>query len=189
MGEQLVTHRIFPATITAGLNLTFRAAVPDFPPPGWELIAHLRGPKAIDLEATADGSAHLFDVKAAATQAWPAGTYAYSVRATNGGDVIEVEAGQVVVRADLAGIGDGHDARSHVEKVLEAIEAVIEGRATRDQERYEIDVGGTRRELVRTPIPDLLRLRDRYREELRRMNAAARGHSSLLGRPVRVRFT
>jgi hypothetical protein len=61
--------------------------------------------------------------------------------------------------------------------------AVIEGRATRDQERYRIN----NRELQRTPISDLIRLRDRYREEARRERAAAKGQS-LLGRRVLTRF-
>ena len=55
-----------------------------------------------------------------------------------------------------------------VQRTLEAIEAVIEKRASIDQERYKIN----NRELWRTPIPELLVMRDRYRSELRRLKAA-----------------
>lgn len=72
---------------------------------------------------------------------------------------------------------------SHAERVLVAIEAVIEGRASKDQESYKIGD----RELVRTPLRDLLLLRDRYREDVRRARSARKGHS-LFGRNVSVRF-
>jgi hypothetical protein len=49
----------------------------------------------------------------------------------------------------------------HVEKVLDAIEAVIENRASQDQMSYSIK--GTT--LSRTPIADLLLLRREYKEE------------------------
>ena len=79
-------------------------------------------------------------------------------------------------------IAAGHDARSHVQRVLDAIEAVLEKRATLDQEQYRIN----NRELRRTPIADLLKLRDRYRGELARMKAASKG--GLFGVSARVVF-
>lgn len=75
-----------------------------------------------------------------------------------------------------------HGGLDHIHRVLESIEAVIEKRATIDQERYTIN----NRELWRTPIPQLLELRDRYRAELRRAMAAKSG--GLFNQAVRVRF-
>ena len=75
------------------------------------------------------------------------------------------------MRPDIAQLAAGHDARSHVQRVLDAIEAVLEKRATLDQEQYRIN----NRELRRTPIADLLKLRDRYRMELQRAKAARNG--------------
>ena len=86
------------------------------------------------------------------------------------------------MRPDIAQLAAGHDARSHVQRVLDAIEAVLEKRATLDQERYRIN----NRELVRTPVADLLKLRDRYRGELARMKAASKG--GLFGVSARVVF-
>lgn len=144
--------------------------------------ASLRGPAAIDLEAAPEGRGHRFSVSAAETAAWAPGEYWFTVRASRGGDVAEVEAGQLTVKPDLAAAAAGYDGRDHVRRVLDAIEAVLEKRATLDQQRYTIN----NRELWRTPIPELLMLRDRYRSELRRMNAARKG--SLFNQAVRVRF-
>ncbi len=142
----------------------------------------MRGPDSIDLTAEPDGTNHHFIVAASVTATWQAGEYWYSLRVTDGDVVVEVEAGQTTIKPNLAVVGDGYNGRAHVQRVLAAIEAVLEKRATNDQERYTIN----NRELWRTPIPDLLVLRDRYRAELRRMNAARVG--GLFDQHVRVRF-
>ena len=173
---------IFPTSISAGLTLDKTATLTAYPAPAWSLSAVLRGPSAIDLTAEAAGQAHRFLVQAVETAGWAPGDYWYSIRAENQGTVVEVESGTITIKPDLAAAGAGHDGRDHVRRVLDAIEAVLEKRATIDQERYKIN----NRELWRTPISELLTLRDRYRSELRRMNAARMG--GLFDQAVRVRF-
>ncbi len=173
---------IFPTSISAGLTLDKTATLTAYPAPAWSLSAVLRGPSAINLTAEAAGLAHRFLVQADQTAAWAPGDYWYSIRATDGAAVVEVEAGQITIKPDLAAAAAGHDGRDHVRRVLDAIEAVLEKRATQDQEKYKIN----NRELWRTPISELLMLRDRYRSELRRMNAARKG--GLFDQAVRVRF-
>lgn len=173
-----------PTEITAGVTLDIPITLTAYPAGGgWSLALVLRGPQSIDLTALANGDTHVVHVAAAATADWAAGDYWYTIRVTDGTDVFEVDSGRVKIVGDLTAESDGYDGRSHVDKVLSAIEAVIEGRATRDQESYKIN----NRELQRTPISDLLKLRDQYRDEARRMRAAAKGQS-LLGRRVLVRF-
>lgn len=171
-----------PSSITAGTTFDRTIILTAYPAPDWALRAYLRGPQSIDLEAAADGAGHRFIVSAADTAGWASGEYWYSLRATNGGDVVEIESGQIAVKPNLAALEAGYDGRAHVQKVLDAIEAVLEKRATLDQQRYTIN----NRELWRTPIPELLMLRDRYRAELRRMKAASKG--ALFDQHVRVRF-
>ncbi|HDR9259620.1 TPA: hypothetical protein QDB21_005642 [Burkholderia vietnamiensis] len=173
----------FPTSIRAGVTFDQTFRLNQYEAPTWALVVLLRGPKAINLSSqAADDGSHQVQADAATTATWPAGSYLYSVRATSGDTVLEVESGIVSVDADLAAMADGADARVHAQRVLDAIEAVIEKRATRDQERYSIN----NRELHRTPISDLLKLRDYYRAELRRMKAAERG--SLFGRQVKAVF-
>ena len=85
--------------------------------------------------------------------------------------------GKIEVLEDLSAISGVHDGRTHAKKVLDAIMAVLENRATKDQESYSI----AGRTLSRTPLADLQTLRDRYRgeytQELRAEKAAkGEGH-------------
>lgn len=170
-----------PQKITAGLTFETRLTLDRYPAPLWAVRLMLRGPKSIDVPATTDGSGHIIRVAAGVTETWAAGDYWYSLRATNGDDVVEAASGQITILPDLAGAADGYSAKTHAQRTLEAIEAVIEKRATMDQERYRIN----NRELYRTPIKDLLALRDLYRLEVTREQQAQRGNNPF-GRKVRV---
>lgn len=173
-----------PSQITAGVTLNHKIAHAAYPADdSWTLTLYLRGPATIDLVSSADGQAHVLGATAETTGAWMAGQYWATLRASDGEIVAEVESGQLTVAADLAQVNGLYDGRTHAQRVLTAIEAVIEGRATKDQERYKIN----NRELQRTPLADLMALRDKYREEARNQKAAARGQS-LLGRTVSVRL-
>lgn len=153
-----------------------------YPAPTWALSVLLRGPQSIDISATAEDDKHRIVETATATSSWAAGQYQFSVRVTDGTNVLEVESGLVVVEADLASMPDGTDTTTYAQRSLAAIEAVLGKRATQDQQRYTIN----NRELWRTPIADLIRLRDYFRAEVRREQAAKRGN--LFGRQVKVRF-
>lgn len=174
----------FPSSITAGTTLDRTVVLTAYPAPEWQLSAYLRNDHDITLQAEADGSNHRFHVAATVTAAWHPSEYWYSLRVTNGTDVYEIETGSLTVKPDLSVVHSAYDGRNHVQRVLEAIEAVLEKRASIDQERYRIN----NRELYRTPISELLALRDRYKAELRRMKAMANGGAGLFNQAARVRF-
>ena len=167
----------FPADTTAGLNFQAKAS---YTTPGWTLTAHLRGPGQIDLQATEDGT---FAASADTTSSWAPGTYWWEVRATNGVDTVKVDSGQLVVRPDLAAAGPGFDGRTQNERALDAINAVLENRASQDQQKYTIKD----RELWRTPITDLLKLQAFYKAAVRRERNAKAGRSTF-GRTIKVKF-
>lgn len=83
----------------------------------------------------------------------------------------------------MAAVTGQVDTRSHAKKTLEALEAVIEGRATLDQERYRLN----NRELFRTPLDTLIKLRNQYRAEVSREIAKTSG-KSIFGKVVRVKL-
>jgi len=174
---------LIPSSITAGVTFRVPLVLPVYPAPDWSVSLVLRGPGSIDLAAIGVGSEHLLEASAAVTSAWVAGSYWYEVRATDGSDVFRLEAGQTKLVADLSVAPDGFDGRGHAQRVLDAIEAVIEGRASVDQESYSIN----NRSLSRTPISDLLKLRGRYRSAVQAVAAAKSGRG--LGRIHRVRFS
>ncbi|AWM87366.1 hypothetical protein [Microvirga sp. 17 mud 1-3] len=178
------TNRYLPATATAGLNFSASVSAPEYPAPDWALALYLRGPNPINLNSTPDGTAHTFAAAAAATAEWAAGDYWYSLRATNGTDTVELETGTIRVLPDLVAAGAGYDGRSQAQIALDAIEAVLAKRATIDQERYRIN----NRELYRTSISDLLKLRAFYAAQVKRENGIKSGRSTF-GRQIAVRFT
>lgn len=143
----------------------------------------MRGPGSIDVVSTPEGETHKLRAPASTTSGWLPGQYWYSARVSNeDGDVFEVENGEVTIDPDIAAATEDFDGSTHARRVLSAIEAVLEKRATRDQERYSIN----NRELWRTPIADLLVLRDRYRAQVRMERKAKSG--DLFGTAVRVVF-
>lgn len=172
---------IIPKEIAAGVTLELGVSFAEHPAPDWSLELTLRGPAAIDITSSADGDAHVISADAAATASWTAGRYSYQLRATDGTDVVTIERGELVIAPDLAAASAGYDGRTHARKVLDAIEAVIEGRASLDQQSYQIN----NRSLSRTPISDLLKLRNQYRAEVRAEAQRGAGY----GRKVKVRFS
>ena len=172
-----------PDSMTAGTTLAFSVALTAYPPPDWSLTLLLRGPEQHDLTSSPDGTVHAFSVSAADSAEWAAGDYWYSLRATDGVEVIEVDAGNIKVMPDLAAVSTEYDGRTHAERTLAAVEKELEIRARKDQDSYRIN----NREWRRTPLEQLLKLRDRYRQEVRRERAARRGRNTL-GRQVLARF-
>ena len=169
-----------PDQITAGLDFQAVVFASVYPAPDWTLRAILRGPQAIDLTATADGTSHVFAADAATTGAWQPGTYWYSLRASMGSALVDAGGGQLVVMPDLANVTEPYDGRSQAAIALAAIDAVLAKRATQDQQRYTIN----NRELWRTPIADLLKLRAYYATQVRRERKSSRW-----GKPIIVKFS
>lgn len=183
MGEKLVSCKTIPAKIGAGLTFDVLLTLTAFPAPDWSVTVILRGPAAIDLQAVADGSQHRLHATADVTATWAPGVYWYAIRAARGSEVVEVEREQLTIQPDMASAGVGFDGRSQAQIALEAIDAVLAKRATLDQERYRIN----NRELYRTSIADLLKLRSYYAEMVKREKNAACGRNPF-GAVVRVRL-
>lgn len=135
---------------------------------GWTLTYKYRNAlHAFDVTAAADGTAFAVTISAATSAAYKAGTYSWVGLVSKAGEVYEIGRGTATVLVDLT-VAGGADARSHVKRTLDAIEAVIENRATIDQMSYTI----AGRTLDRTPLEDLIMLRDRYRTEYNQELAA-----------------
>lgn len=154
---------LFPTEVHAGVNFSTRLEMPERPAPAWTVTAFLRGVQAIDIVSTPDGEGHELNASASVTATWLPGRYWWELRASDGADTLTIGRGDLAVLPDISAQAAGYDGRGHAQRVLDAIEAVIEGRATKDQQSYSIN----NRQLALTPIKDLLMLRDRYRAELR----------------------
>ena len=135
----------------------------DYPAATYTLKYSLRleaaGSTEIEATATANGTGFKVEVGASTTAGYTAGAYHWQAHITRDSDSerVTVDSGTLEIRPnrDLA----TDDPRSHYKIVLDNVEAVIEKRATKDQESYSING----RSLTRTSIDELVRLRDTYR--------------------------
>tara|TARA_R110002012_G_scaffold63674_1_gene167486 strand:+ start:2451 stop:3047 length:597 start_codon:yes stop_codon:yes gene_type:complete len=176
-----------PTEWVAGDTLTWDTKVPDYPATdGWTLSYILKSSSAniASFNASADGADYTVTLSASASSAFTPAEYHYQAFVTKGAERYIVDSGKVTIKKNFADSGN-YDDRTHAKIVVDAIEAVIEGRATKDQESYSV----AGRSLERTPIPELLVLRDRYKAEVVREERADRirrglGHS---GR-IKTRF-
>ena len=120
------------------------------------------------ITATESGNGKFtFSENSQATAVWVPGEYHTCVYATLGDARHTVEQSKARVMPDLAGAPT--DNRGHVKKTLDALEAMIEGKATKDQ--ASMTIAG--RSLARYEPGDLLKWRDRYRAELQQINRMA----------------
>jgi hypothetical protein len=178
-----------PSRIVAGDTAKWRFSDPRYTPgDGWALSYRLSGAGvALTIASTASGSDFIVEATAAATAAvlvTGAGIdCTLSGFVTKGAERYTVFTGPVRLLPNPA-TATG-DIRGPAALLLEAVEALIAGRATKDQASYKYNG----RELVRLPMPELLALRDHaYREAQR--EAAANSVNSGRPRPraVYVRF-
>jgi hypothetical protein len=119
-----------------------------------------------------------FTATAATTAAYVAGDYQWQIVATKTTTRYTIATGIVTVTDNIAGRSAAYDNRSHAKKVLDAIEAVIEGRASADQQSYTI----AGRSLTRTPMQDLMRLRSMYKSEYEAEVSTANIEAGLSGK-------
>lgn len=156
-----------PPEARAGLTWQWRREdlAADYPASTWTLTYYFKKTGStganFSIAASADGDNHAVNVAAATTAAYTAGDYTWAAIVTAGSEVYEIDRGRLKLLAKYNAAANVDD-RSHARKTLEAIEAVLESRATKDQEEYTI---GTR-SLKRTPLKELIEFRDYYRGQV-----------------------
>ncbi len=179
-----------PTKFHAGESLKWTVSLSDFPASaGWTLRYALVNDSAIyRFDTDASGDDHAVDVPAATTAQWVPGSYHWTAYVDNAsGERHVVGDGTVRVLHDVTS-SKPSDTRSHARKVLDAIEAALEKRASQaDIDLLRAQFGEQR--IERDPAK-LIELRDRYRAEVRAEERAAaieRGED-LKPASIKVRF-
>lgn len=180
--------KVEPAEIVAGDTAKWTKDLPQYlPADGWVLsYAIVRDGTRLSVTGADNGDGtHLVTISAATSAGWGAGAWhwqAYVTKAATS-ERYTVASGALTIKANFAtGAVDG---RSHVEKTLAALEAVIEGRASSDQLAYSI--GG--RSISKMSPEQLLTWRDKYKAELAAEQKAQQIAAGLGGAgTVRVRM-
>ena len=140
---------------------------------------------AFNIAATEAESTYLVEIASAVTASLTAGDYqwaAFIIRSSDNQRVV-IDQGRTEILPNLQ--NTTADLRSHAKKVLDAIEAVLENRASQDQMSYSI----AGRSLSRMSIDDLMTFRNRYRAEyLREIKLARIKNKQDSGNTIKVRF-
>lgn len=177
-----------PEIITQGDTIKWRKSLPDYlPSDGWVLtyqFAHHDEPN-VSVNATNNGDqTHLVTISATASAAFRrAGTWMWQAYVTLSGERFTVARGSIVVRPDIASVPNA-DTRSHARKVLDAIEAVLENRATMEQS--SIAIGG--QSITLLAPEELIRWRSVYAAEVQMEERAEKIRQGLGARRIRTRF-
>lgn len=155
-----MNNKTLPKTVSAGTSVVYRRELPYRPADGWSYLLAISIPGFVPATAEADGDAFAVTISAALTATWPAGTYTYSERVSNGTLVHEVGRGTITVEPEIAAVSS--DGRSHAQRALAAIEAALEGRLVDGIQNYSI--GG--RAVSKIPLRELYELREKYRVQV-----------------------
>ena len=152
---------MIPSVINQGDSLDWTESESDYlASDGWVIGYNLVSSSVrINFESTADGDDHSLDLTVATTTAWTPGNYSYQRYATDGTERVTLNNGTVEIKRDFLTAGDE---RSHAQICVDNIQAVLENRATIDQESYTING----RSLTRMSIDDLLKLYNFYLAKL-----------------------
>lgn len=158
----ITTLREIPSLIQAGDSLLFKIANSDFLASDWELSYSFRGAGGqIDFTATNDSNDHLVSVGADVTVGWLAGDYKGAARFTKRTDSTQAITwwrGSLTVNADMVTTPSGQDTRSWAKRCLDAVEAVLQNKASKDV--LNTTIAG--QSIGRMAPEQLLALRDRF---------------------------
>lgn len=149
-----------PEKLVAGDTWAWTRELSDYPASTHTAVWHFENADNVfNISATASGDAFVGSYSAASSAAVKPGRYRWRLVVTKTSDSTRTSAepGWLEVLPDPAASGR-IDWRSQNRRTLDAINAVIEKRASVDQE--SVSISG--RSLSRTPVADLLLLRDRY---------------------------
>lgn len=180
-----------PLAFTAGDTIAWSKSFADYKASaGWALTYVLAtADTSITLTAASAGDGFLITETAATTADWPAGAYTWHAYVTKGAERYTVGYGSLTLHPNYAIHSSGYDARSHVKKVLDALEAMLENKATQDQLSYSIGTGNSSRTLARLSPEQVLVWYDKYKilysnEQKAERIAKGLGHKGT----IKVRF-
>ncbi len=170
---------------------SWRFEDPEFSPvDGWTVEFFFEGPSELNITSTPDGAGHLVQLTALQT-AIATGSYGWQAIASRAIaptftlERVLVGTGQTEVLLNYGVDTSAASQKTHARRMLDAIEAQLENRATDGQKSMSING----RSLDRIPVLELMELRRTYRIEVRSEEAAlAQGATPGKRRRVKVRF-
>jgi hypothetical protein len=143
------------------------------------------GSTAANFTLTATESNDEYLIEVSNTTTYTSGEYNWVAYITRSSDSARIKLSEGFTEIQENYATTTSSVRSHAKKVLDAIEAVIENRATMDQSSMSI----AGRSLSRLTIDELLQFRDRYKAEyLKEVKKARIKNKKDSGNTIKVRF-
>lgn len=174
-----------PTELRAGLTATWTESISDYPATDYTLKYNLVNAtvnKAI--VCTASGNDHVATL--ASTESLTAGEYtwqSYVVSIADATIKYFIASGKITILGSF--LTGNTDFRTHARTTLDAIEAVIESRATKSQQ--SISIGG--RSVVNMTFEELIKARSHYAYMVKQEETAAKIAAGLeVGNKILVRF-
>jgi hypothetical protein len=182
-----------PETLRAGDTISWNESLSDYPATsGWTLGFSLRAKDLppITITASSSGADYAIVLTAPTTKAYKAGdyfwqAYLYKGTAPDFTERYSIASGRIEILPNLVIITSETDLRSHAKKVLDAIESLLEGKATADILSYSI----AGRSISKMTATELIEWRSFYKTEYEReieAEAISKGLDS--PRRIGVRF-
>ena len=143
------------------------------------------GSTAANFTLTATESGNEYIISTSSTTSYTLRNYNWISYITRSSDSarVKLEEGYVEIQDNYA--TTSNSVRSHAKKILDAVEAVLENRASMDQQSMSI----AGRSLSRMSITDLMTFRDRYKAEYLKEVKIARIKNGLAsGNTIKVNF-
>tara|TARA_Y100001973_G_C5197026_1_gene334959 strand:- start:1623 stop:2213 length:591 start_codon:yes stop_codon:yes gene_type:complete len=143
------------------------------------------GSHKFTIAATEADDSYLVEIASSTTASLADGDFIWYAFITRSSDAqrVSVDEGRTTIVKNFA--NTNADLRSHAKKVLDAIEAVIENRATVDQSSFSI----AGRSLSRMSIDELLNLKNTYKAEyLKEIKDARIRNKQRSGNTIEVKF-
>jgi hypothetical protein len=130
---------------------------------GWSLVYSFMDSlgQQDPVTATANGDNFSIAISAATTANYRVGLLSFVSKVSKDAVVKTIKSGTINIKSSFVDL-TSFDGRTHAQKVLENIEAVLEKTATKDQESYSIKG----RSLSRRSLEELTTLRDKYKREV-----------------------
>lgn len=181
-----------PAIIYAGDTLLFNRTVLNYPASeGWTLkfVLLATGNNATGQEpitftnSGTTGDVYNFDVAPTVTDGWQPGFYQFAAYVELNGARYTVATGRFEIKLNLETAGQGDDPRSRNQQILDAIDNLLQGRASADVQMYRIG----NRELTKMTPAELIELKEYYEARVRKERIAA-GEENVRPRTVGAYF-
>lgn len=179
---------IEPSEITRATTVQWKVYFGDYPPSEYTLYYYfIREGRRIAKPGTDNGDGyHLISFTPTEAEEFRPGEYAWQAVAKAGDEAHLVRQGRIAVKESFEKATAGHDPRSHAKKMLDAIEAALESRASSTQLAYTLPNGYS---ISHASHDELARFRARYRSEyLAELRRERRRAGKSVG-SVKVRFT